>query len=128
MFEKALVCLTEATPPEVVETATRLCSKKGEAILLHVTRRLSDFSRKEAEERFAWALERLKRAGLKARLEVVESKDPRKAIVEFAKKNSCDALITGIVPPKGLLGRLSSITDYLLKQSPCTVVLVRKRV
>jgi nucleotide-binding universal stress UspA family protein len=127
MFAKALLCITEATPPEVVESATRLCSKKGEIIVLHVTRRLSEFSQKEAKERFAWVLERLKKAGLRARLEVIESKDPGKAIVEFAKNNSCDALITGIVPPRGLLGRLSNITDYLLKQSPCTVVLVRKR-
>jgi len=127
MFAKALLCITEATPPEVVESATRLCSKKGEIIVLHVTRRLSEFSQKEAKERFAWVLERLKKAGLRARLEVIESKDPGKAIVEFAKSNSCDALITGIVPPRGLLGRLSNVTDYLLKQSPCTVVLVRKR-
>jgi nucleotide-binding universal stress UspA family protein len=127
MFEKVLLCVTEATPPEVVESAIKLCSKKGEITVLHVTRRLSEFSQKEAQERFAWVLERLKKAGLRARLEVIESKNPGEAIVEFAKKNSCDALITGIVPPRGLLGRLSNITDYLLKRSPCTVVLVRKK-
>lgn len=127
MFKKAVICLTEVTPPEVVEVATKLCSREGEAILLHVVRRLSEFSRREAERNFRWAVEEFKKKGFKkVKLELVESQDIKKAIVEFAERQKCDVLITGIVPPRGLLGRLSSITDYILKKSPSVVVLVRK--
>ncbi|MEM2282476.1 MAG: universal stress protein [Candidatus Hadarchaeales archaeon] len=127
MFRKPLVCLTEVTPSEVVDGAARLCARDGEVILLHVVRRVSELSRKEAEKNFSWAVEKFRKAGFKkVRLELVESSDPKVAIVNFACENGCDVLITGIVPPRGLLGRLSSTTDYILKKSPCTVVLIRK--
>jgi len=64
---------------------------------------------------------------LKCSLEIIESTDVKRAIISFAKKNSCDVIVTGVIPRKGLLGFFSeSISDYVVKNAPCTVVLVRK--
>ena len=95
--------------------------------MLHVVHLLSDFARKEVLEKFSWVTDLFKRAGVKSRLEIVESTDVKKAIISFAKKNSCDVIVTGTIPRKGLLGFfLESISDYLVKKAPCTVILVRK--
>jgi nucleotide-binding universal stress UspA family protein len=127
MFKRMTLCVTEATPEEVVQAAIKLCSKETEVYVLHVVRLLSDFARKDAEEKFSWVIDQFKKAGLKSRLEIVESTDVKGAIVSFARKKSCDVIVTGTIPRKGFLGFFSeSISDYIVKKAPCTVVLVRK--
>jgi len=127
MFKRMTLCVTEATPEEVVQAAIKLCSKETEVYVLHVVRLLSDFVRKEVSEKFSWVIDLFKKAGLKSRLEMVESTDIKKAIVSFVKKNSCDVMVIGTLPRKGLLGFFSeSISDYIVKNAPCTVILVRK--
>jgi nucleotide-binding universal stress UspA family protein len=127
MYKKMLLCVTDATPEEVVRAAVKLCSSDAEVYVLNVVHLLSDFIRKDAAEKFSWVVDLFKKAGLKSQLELVESRDVKKAIISFAKKNSCDVIVTGTIPKKGLLGALSeSVSDYLVKNAPCTVVLVRK--
>jgi len=127
MYKRMLLCVTEATPEEVVQAAIKLCSKDTEVYALHVVHLLSDFVRKEISEKFSWIIDLFKKAGLESRLEIVESTDVKKAIISFAKKNSCDVMVTGTIPREGLLGFFSeSISDYLVKNAPCTVILVRK--
>ena len=127
MYKRMLVCITEATPEEVVQTAVKLCSSDTEVYVLHVVHLLSDFVRKEVTEKFSWVTDLFKKVGLKSQLEIVESTDVKNAIISFAKKNSCDVIVTGTIPRKGLLGFFSeSISDYLVKKAPCTVILVRK--
>jgi len=127
MYKKMLLCITEATPEEVVQVAVKLCSNDTEVYVLHVVHLLSDFIRKEVSDKFSWVTELFKKAGLKSQLEIVESTDIKNAIISFSKKNSCDVIVTGTIPRKGLLGFFSeSISDYLVKKAPCTVILVRK--
>jgi len=127
MYKKMLLCITEATPEEVVQAAVKLCSNDTEVYVLHVVHLLSDFIRKEVSDKFSWVTDLFKKAGLKSQLEMVESTDIKSAIISFAKKNSCDAIVTGTIPRKGLLGFFSeSISNYLVKNAPCTVILVRK--
>jgi nucleotide-binding universal stress UspA family protein len=127
MYKKMLLCITEATPEEVVQTAVKLCSNDTEVYVLHVVRLLSDFVRKEASDKFSWVTNLFKKAGLKSQLEIIESTDIKNAIISFAKKNSCDVIVTGTIPRKGVLGfLLESISDYLVKKAPCTVIIVRK--
>ncbi len=127
MYKRMLLCVTEATPEEVVQTAVKLCSKNTEVIVVHVVHLLSDFVRKEVSEKFSWVVDLFRKVGLKSRLEIAESTDTKKAIIAFAKKNSCDVIVTGTIPKKGLLGFFSeSISDYIVKNAPCTVILVRK--
>lgn len=127
MFKRMTLCVTEATPEEVVQAAIRLCSKDAEVNVLHVVRLLTDFSRKEASDKFYWVMNLLKKAGLKSKLEIVESTDVKKAIVSFAEKNSSEVIVIGTIPRKGLLGYFSeSISDYVVKNAPCTVVLIKK--
>ena len=127
MYKKMLLCITEATPEEVVQAAVKLCSNDTEVYVLHVVHLLSDFIRKEVSDKFSWVTDLFKKAGLKSQLEIVESTDIKSAIISFAKKNSCDAIVTGTIPRKGLLGFFSeSISNYLVKNAPCTVILVRK--
>ncbi|MGQ9787784.1 MAG: universal stress protein [Candidatus Hadarchaeaceae archaeon] len=127
MFKNMVLCVTEATPEEVVQVAIKLCSKETKVHALHVVRLLSEFSKKEALERFSWVIEAFEKKGFKCPLEIVESTDVGRAIVSFAKKNSCDVIVTGIIPKRGLLGAFSeSISDYIVKYAPCTVILVRK--
>jgi nucleotide-binding universal stress UspA family protein len=122
-----LLCVTSATPKEVVEAAVRLCSKKTEVHVLHVVHLLTDFVQKEVSKEFAWIIELLKKNGVKCSLKVVESTDVKRAIISFAMKNSCDVIVTGVIPKKGLLGFFSeSVSDYVVKKAPCTVILVRK--
>ncbi|MGC8817459.1 MAG: universal stress protein [Candidatus Hadarchaeum sp.] len=127
MFKNMVLCVTEATPEDVVQVAIKLCSKETKVFALHVVRLLSEFSKKDALERFSWVIEAFERKGLKSQLEIIESTDVGRAIVSFAKKNSCDVIVTGTIPKKGLLGVFSeSISDYIVKYAPCTVILVRK--
>jgi len=127
MYKRMLLCVTSATPKEVVEAAVRLCSKGTEVCVLHVVHLLTDFTRKEVSKEFAWIIDLFKKARLKCNLEIIESTDVKRAIISFAKKNSCDVIVTGVIPRKGLLGFFSeSISDYVVKNAPCTVVLVRK--
>ncbi|MFN4133093.1 MAG: universal stress protein [Candidatus Hadarchaeales archaeon] len=127
MFKKMVVCVTEATSNEVIEVALRLCSKKTEVSLLHVVRVLNEFARKKAKDYFSSFLQFLKKNGIKAKLELVESTDPKKAIVSYARAHGCDVIITGTIPKKGLIGYLSeTVTDYIIKNAPCTVILVRR--
>lgn len=127
MYKKMLLCVTEATPEEVIQAAIRLCSSDAEVSVLHVVRLLSDFSRKEAIEKFSWIVNLFEKAGLKSQLEVIESTDVKRGIISFAKKGSFDVIVTGTIPKRGLLGALSeSVSEYLVKNAPCTVVLVRK--
>ncbi len=127
MYKRMVLCITEATPKEVVQAATRLCYKNTEVYVLHVVHLLSDFVRKEVSEKFSWVTDLFKKAGLKSKLEVIESTDVKNAIISFAKKKSCDVIVTGTIPKKGLMGSLSeSVSDYLVKNAPCTVILVRK--
>jgi nucleotide-binding universal stress UspA family protein len=127
MYKKMLVCITEATPEEVVQTAVKLCSSDTEVYVIHVVHLLSDFIRKDVTEKFSWVTDLFRKAGLKSQLEILESTDVKKAIISFAKKRSCDVIVTGTIPKKGLLGSLSeSVSDYLVKNAPCTVILVRK--
>ncbi|MEM3401929.1 MAG: universal stress protein [Candidatus Hadarchaeales archaeon] len=127
MFKKMVVCVTEATSSEVIKIASKLSTKKTEVYLLHVVRVLNEFARKKSEELFSPFLKFLKKNHINAKLELVESVDPKKAIVTFAKKNMCDVIISGTIPRKGLVGYLSeSVTDYLVRNAPCTVILVRK--
>lgn len=127
VYKRMLLCVTEATPNEAAETAVRLCSKDTEVYVLHVVHILSEFVRKDVTERFSWVTDLFNKAGVKSRLEIVESPDIGRAIISFAKKNSCDAIVTGTIPKKGLLGALSdSVSDYLVKNAPSTVILVRK--
>ena len=122
-----LLCVTEATPEDVVQVAIKICSKETEVTVLNVVHLLSDFTRREAMEKFSWVTELFKKAGLKSKLELVESMDVKSAIISFAKKNSNDVIVTGTIPRKGLLGYLTdSVSDFLVKNAPATVVLVRK--
>lgn len=122
-----VLCVTEATPEEVVQVAIKLCSKETKVYALHVVRLLTEFSKKEALERFSWVIDAFEKKGLKSQLEIIESTDVGRAIVSFAKKNSCDVIVTGTIPKRGLLGAFSeSISDYIVKYAPCTVILVRK--
>jgi nucleotide-binding universal stress UspA family protein len=127
MYKKMLLCITEATPEEVVQAAVKLCSNDTEVYVLHVVHLLSDFIGKVVSDKFSWVTDLFKKAGLKSQLEIVESTDIKSAVISFAKKNSCDAIVTGTIPRKGLLGFFSeSVSDYLVKNAPCTVILVRK--
>lgn len=122
-----VLCITEATPEEVVQVAIKLSSKETKVYALHVVRLLTEFSKKEALERFSWVIDAFEKKGLKSQLEIIESTDVGRAIVSFAKKNSCDVIVTGTIPKRGLLGAFSeSISDYIVKYAPCTVILVRK--
>ncbi|KUO42750.1 MAG: hypothetical protein APU95_01670 [Hadesarchaea archaeon YNP_N21] len=127
MFKRITLCVTEATPEEVIQAAIRLCSKDAEVYVLHVVRLLTDFSRKEVSDKFSWVMSLLKKAGLKSKLEIVESTDVKKAIVSFAKEKSSEVIVIGTIPRKGLLGYFSeSISDYVVKNAPCAVVLIKK--
>jgi nucleotide-binding universal stress UspA family protein len=127
MFKRMTLCVTEATPEEVIQAAIRLCSKDAEVYVLHVVRLLTDFSRKEVSDKFSWVMSLLKKAGLKSKLEIVESTDVKKAIVSFAKEKSSEVIVIGTIPRKGLLGYFSeSISDYVVKNAPCAVVLIKK--
>jgi nucleotide-binding universal stress UspA family protein len=127
MYKKMLLCITEATPKEVVQAAVKLCSSDTEVYVLHVVYILSDFLRKEVTENIWWVIDIFKKADLKIQFKIVESTDVKKAIISFAEKNSCDVIVTGTIPKKELLGVSSeSISDYLVKNAPCTVILVRK--
>ena len=122
-----LLCVTSATPKDVVETAVRLCFKETEVHVLHIVHLLNDFVRKEVSKEFAWITEIFKKSGIKCDLDIVESTDVKNAIISFAKKNSSDVIVTGVIPRKGLLGFFSeSVSDYVVKNAPCTVILVRK--
>ena len=99
-----LLCVTEATPEDVVQVAIKLCSKETEVTVLNVVHLLSDFTRREAMEKFSWVMELFKKAGVKSKLELVESMDVKRAIISFTKKNSNDVIVTGTIPRKGLLG------------------------
>jgi len=122
-----LLCVTEATPEDVVEAAIDLCHKDTQVWVLHVVHLLNDFARKDATERYQWIMKAFKEAVIKATLEMVESTDRKTAIISFAKKINCDIIVTGTIPRKGLLGYLTdSVSDYLVKNAPSTVVIVRK--
>ena len=127
MYKRMLLCVTSATPKDVVETAVRLCFKETEVHVLHIVHLLNDFVRKEVSKEFAWITDVFKKAGIKCDLDIVESTDVKNAIISYAKKNSSDVVVTGVIPRKGLLGFFSeSISDYVVKNAPCTVILVRK--
>lgn len=126
MYKKMVLCVTEATPEEVIQAAIKLCSNETEVYVLHVVRLLSDFVREDVSKKFSWVLDLFKKAGLKSKLEIVESTNARKAIVSFAKKISGDVIVTGTIPKRGLLALTESVSDYIVKNAPCTVVLVRK--
>jgi nucleotide-binding universal stress UspA family protein len=126
MYKKMVLCITEATPEEVVRAAVKLCEKNTQVYLLHIVRNLSDFVRENASKEFSWATNLFKKAKVKSKLELVESANIKSAIISFAKKNSCDVIVTGTIPRKGLAGYLSeSVSDYLVKNAPCTVILIR---
>jgi K+-sensing histidine kinase KdpD len=127
MYKRMLLCVTSATPKDVVETAVRLCFKETEVHVLHIVHLLNDFKRKEVSKEFSWITDIFKKAGIKCDLDIVESTDVKNAIISFAKKNSSDVIVTGVIPRKGLLGFFSeSVSDYVVKNAPCTVILVRK--
>ncbi len=127
MFKRMVLCVTEATPEEVVQVAIRLCSKDTKVFALHVVRLLTEFSKKESLERFSWVVDAFEKKGMKTQLETIESTDVGKAIISFTKKNDCDVIVTGTIPRKGLLGAFSeSVSDYIVKYAPCTVILIRK--
>ncbi|MEM1704669.1 MAG: universal stress protein [Candidatus Hadarchaeales archaeon] len=122
-----VICVTEATPEEVIKVAAKLCGKETEVIVLHVVRILTELQKKDAEEKFAWVLSLLEKEGIKARLELVESADAKSAIVSFVKNVSADIVVTGTIQKKGILGVISeSISDYLIKHIPCTLILVKR--
>ncbi|MEW6592328.1 MAG: universal stress protein [Candidatus Hadarchaeota archaeon] len=127
MFKKMVLCVTEATPKEVVEVATRLCSKQTKVYVLHVVRLLTETTKKEATKSFSPVMGAFKREGLNSELALVESTDVKNSIINFAKKNSCDVIVTGTIPKSGLVGYFSeNVSDYIVQTAPCTVVLVRK--
>ena len=127
MFKRMVLCVTEATPKEVIQAAIKLSSKETKVYVLNVVHLLSDFIKNEVKEKFSWVVDSFRTEGLESQLEVVESTDVKKAIISFAKKNSCDVIVTGVIPKKGLVGAFSeSVSDYLVKYAPCTVVLIRK--
>ncbi len=127
MFKRLLLCLTEATPREVVEVALRLSSRETEVHLLHVVRLLTELGKKQAEEGFSWARELFRKEGRKTEFHVVEATEVGKAIVSFAREKNCDGIVLGTIPRKGVLGYLTeSVSDYVVKNSPCVAVLVRK--
>lgn len=127
MYRRMVICVTEATPEEVIKVAAKLCEKETEVTVLHVVRILTDLQRKDAEEKFAWVLSLLEKEGIKAKLELVESADTKSAIVSFVKNVSADIVVTGTIRKKGILGVISeNISDYLIKNIPCTLVLVKR--
>ncbi|MEM2878488.1 MAG: universal stress protein [Candidatus Hadarchaeales archaeon] len=127
MYRRMVLCVTDATPEEVVNVAAKLCSRETKVIVLNVVRVLSELVKKDAAERFAWIIDALNREGIDAGLELVEATEVGGAIVSFAKKNDCDIIVTGTIPKKGILGAISeNVTDYILKNAPCTVVVVKR--
>lgn len=127
MFKRLLLCLTEATPKEVAEVALRLSSPETEVYLLHVVRLLTELGRKQAEESFSWVRELFEKEGRKSEFHVVEATHVGKAIISFAREKNCDAIVLGTIPRKGVLGYLTeSVSDYVVKNSPCLAMLVRK--
>jgi len=127
MFKRLLLCLTEATPREVVEVALRLSSPDTEVHLLHVVRLLTELRRKQVEESFSWVMELFRKEGRKTELHVVEGTEVGKAIISFAREKGCDAIVLGTIPKKGILSYFTeSVSDYVVKNSPCVAVLVRK--
>jgi len=127
MYKRMLLCVTEATPQEIIQVATKLCSKETEVCVLHIVHLLTDFTQKEVSKEFAWIIDLFKKAELKCSLKVIESTDIGRAIISAAKKNSCDVIVIGTIFRKGLFGFFSeSISDYVVKNAPCTVVLIRK--
>jgi len=38
MYRKMVLCVTEATPEDVIRVASKLCDKEAEVIVLHVVR------------------------------------------------------------------------------------------
>ena len=127
MYKRMLLCVSEATPKEVVQVAIKLCSKNTRVYVLHVVHLLKNFTRRDAMEKFSWVLESLKKAGLKSQMEILESTDVGKAIISFAKEISCDVIVTGTIPRKRLLGVLAeNVSTSLVKNAPSAVVLVRR--
>jgi len=127
MYKRMLLCVTEATPQEIIQVAIKLCSKETEVCVLHIVHLLTDFTQKEVSKEFAWIIDLFKKAELKCSLKVIESTDIKRAIISAAKKNSCDVIVIGTILRKGLFGFFSeSISDYVVKNAPCTVVLIRK--
>jgi len=128
MYKRMLVCVTASkTSKEVVKVAAKLCSRKTKVFVLHVVQQLSKFIESEVKKEFSWAVELFKKEGITSRLEIVESADVKEAIISTAKKHACDVIVTGTIPRKGLLGYFSeSISDYVVKKAPCTVILVRR--
>jgi len=128
MYKRMLVCVTASkTSKEVVKVAAKLCSRKTKVFVLHVVQQLSKFIENEVRKEFSWAVELFKKEGITSRLEIVESADVKEAIISTVKKHACDVIVTGTIPRKGLLGYFSeSISDYVVKKAPCTVILVRR--
>jgi nucleotide-binding universal stress UspA family protein len=127
MYKRMLVCVTASkTSREVVKVATKLCSRKTKVFVLHVVQQLSKYIENEVQREFSWAVELFKKERIPNRLEIVESTDVKRAIISTAKKRACDIIVIGTIPRKGVLGYFSeSISDYVVKKAPCTVVLVR---
>lgn len=127
MYKNMVLCITEVTPEEVVRAAIKLCSSETEVHILHVVHLLNDFVREEVSKRFAWAVNLFREAGVKSKLDIIESTKAGKAIVSFAKEISSDVIVTGTIPRRGLLGHfVESVSDYIVKNAPCTVILIRK--
>jgi nucleotide-binding universal stress UspA family protein len=127
MFKRMALCVTEATPKEVVEIAIRLCSKQTELHVLHVVRLLTETTKNQAEKSFSPVLNAFKKEGLKSELALVESTNVKDAIINFVKKKSCDVIVTGTIPRSGLIGYFSeNVSDHIVQNAPCTVVLIRK--
>ncbi len=95
--------------------------------VLHVVLQLSKFIEDEVRKEFSWAVELFKKQGITSRLEIVASPDVKGPIISAAKRLKCDVIVTGTIPRRGLLGYFSeSISDFVVKNAPCTVILVRR--
>ncbi|NDD59400.1 MAG: amino acid transporter, partial [Chlamydiae bacterium] len=62
--------------------------------------------------------------GVKLHLQVIRSRSTAKAIIDFAKEGHFDLIVIGstAVEDRSLLGGLGSITEEIVKKSPCQVI------
>lgn len=63
--------------------------------------------------------------GVEIHMQIIRARSTAKAIVDFAKEGEFDLLVVGstALEDKGLLGGLGSITEEIIKKSPCQVII-----
>ncbi|MBM3191205.1 MAG: universal stress protein [Chlamydiae bacterium] len=83
------------------------------------------YKMKQAEQSMKRAEAVARDYGLSIHLQTIRARSTAKAILDFATDGNFDLLIMGAAPvqERGFLGGLSSITEEVMKKSPCQVMI-----